>query len=180
MYWSDSIQISGVQFLPPDIWCMDKLDWGNPCLIIGEGKNKKVIVNDDEKFDDSMIPLKKFSGTSNLNSNLFRPSHLIVEYEAEAWEADAHYSDDIGYVLKFHDLEKDRPISITNILSLAIIITTPTLHINSSNPSLRLGGSQLSHSNVCMSGLNYNCHPTVTPHASRQRSLIMDICPPWR
>ena len=60
----------------------NKLDWGNPCLIIGEGKNKKVIVNDDEKFDDSMIPLKKFSGTSNLNSNLFRPSHLIVEYEA--------------------------------------------------------------------------------------------------
>ena len=42
---------------------MDEFGWGNTRLVIGEGKDKKVIVNDDEKFDDSMIPLKKFSGT---------------------------------------------------------------------------------------------------------------------
>lgn len=41
---------------------MDEFGWGNTRLVIGEGKDKKVIVNDDEKFDDSMIPLKKFSG----------------------------------------------------------------------------------------------------------------------
>ena len=43
-------------------WCMDDFSWGNTRLVIGEGNNKKVIMNDDEKYDDSMIPLKKFSG----------------------------------------------------------------------------------------------------------------------
>ena len=51
-------------FLPVySFWCMDDFSWGNTRLVIGEGNNKKVIMNDDEKFDDSMIPLKKFSGT---------------------------------------------------------------------------------------------------------------------
>jgi hypothetical protein len=42
---------------------MDDFTWGNTRLVIGEGSNKKVIMNDDEKWDESMIPLKKFSGT---------------------------------------------------------------------------------------------------------------------
>ena len=54
---------------------MDEFGWGNTRLIIGEGKDKKVIVNDDEKFDDSMIPLKKFSGTSKSIQIYF--THLI-------------------------------------------------------------------------------------------------------
>lgn len=41
---------------------MDDFSWGNTRLVIGEGNNKKVLMNEDEKFDDSMIPLKKFSG----------------------------------------------------------------------------------------------------------------------
>lgn len=51
-------------FLLPiySFWCMDEFGWGNTRLVIGEGKDKKVIINEDEKFDDSMIPLKKFSG----------------------------------------------------------------------------------------------------------------------
>lgn len=50
-------------FLPIySFWCMDEFGWGNTRLVIGEGKDKKVIINEDEKFDDSMIPLKKFSG----------------------------------------------------------------------------------------------------------------------
>jgi chitin synthase len=50
-------------FLPVySFWCMDEFGWGNTRLVIGEGKDKKVIINEDEKFDDSMIPLKKFSG----------------------------------------------------------------------------------------------------------------------
>jgi Chitin synthase len=58
-------------FLPIySFWCMDEFGWGNTRLVIGEGKDKKVIVNDDEKFDDSMIPLKKFSGTSNCQLDL--------------------------------------------------------------------------------------------------------------
>jgi hypothetical protein len=50
-------------FLPVySFWCMDEFSWGNTRLVVGEGKDKKVIVNEEEKFDDSMIPLKKFSG----------------------------------------------------------------------------------------------------------------------
>ena len=52
-------------FLLPvySFWCMDDFSGGNTRLVIGEGSNKKVIMNDDEKYDESMIPLKKFSGT---------------------------------------------------------------------------------------------------------------------
>ena len=51
-------------FLLPvySFWCMDDFSWGNTRLVIGEGNNKKVIMNEDEKFDESMIPMKKFSG----------------------------------------------------------------------------------------------------------------------
>ena len=41
---------------------MDEFSWGNTRVVIGEGKEKKVITNEDEKFDDSMIPVRKFSG----------------------------------------------------------------------------------------------------------------------
>ncbi|KAI5825421.1 chitin synthase [Schizophyllum commune Tattone D] len=68
-------------FLPIySFWCMDEFGWGNTRLVIGEGKDKKVIMNEDEKFDDSMIPLKKFS-----------------EYEAEAWETGSRHSGETGY-----------------------------------------------------------------------------------
>lgn len=50
-------------FLPIySFWCMDEFGWGNTRLVIGEGGSKKILVNEDEKYDDSMIPLKKFSG----------------------------------------------------------------------------------------------------------------------
>ena len=41
---------------------MDEYSWGNTRVVIGEGKEKKVITNDDGRYDESMIPLKKFSG----------------------------------------------------------------------------------------------------------------------
>jgi chitin synthase len=51
-------------FLLPvySFWCMDEFGWGNTRLVIGEGNSKKVLMNEDERFDESMIPLKKFSG----------------------------------------------------------------------------------------------------------------------
>ena len=42
---------------------MDEFSWGTTRLVVGEGKDKKILMNEEEKFDDSMIPLKKFSGT---------------------------------------------------------------------------------------------------------------------
>jgi hypothetical protein len=41
---------------------MDEFSWGNTRVVVGEGKEKKVLVSEEEKFDESMIPLKKFSG----------------------------------------------------------------------------------------------------------------------
>ena len=38
---------------------MDDFSWGNTRVVVGEGNNKKVIMNDDEKFDESMIPIGK-------------------------------------------------------------------------------------------------------------------------
>ena len=74
-------------FLPLySFWSMDDFSWGNTRIVIGEGKDKKVIVQDDEGFDESMIPLKKFSGMCYLTCNKVEPDSLSLEYEAEALE----------------------------------------------------------------------------------------------
>jgi len=60
---------------------MDEFSWGNTRLVVGEGKEKKVLMNEDEKFDESMIPLKKFSGASHVHlfpKNLDLIDHLRV------------------------------------------------------------------------------------------------------
>ncbi|CAO1634865.1 unnamed protein product [Sympodiomycopsis kandeliae] len=50
-------------FLPVySFWHMDDFSWGNTRIVVGEKGNKRVIAGtDDEPYDDSMIPLKKFS-----------------------------------------------------------------------------------------------------------------------
>ncbi|KAH7916607.1 glycosyltransferase family 2 protein [Hygrophoropsis aurantiaca] len=62
-------------FLPIySFWRMDEFGWGNTRVVLDDGGNKKVVTNTDNRFNESMIPYKKFS-----------------EYEAEAWEsADGH------------------------------------------------------------------------------------------
>ncbi|KAL7420390.1 Chitin synthase 4 [Cryptotrichosporon argae] len=50
-------------------WSMDDFSWGNTRQVVGEGNNKTVIYQDEETFDDSMIPYRTFK-----------------EYEANAWE----------------------------------------------------------------------------------------------
>jgi chitin synthase len=45
---------------------MDGFSGGNMCIVVGEGKDKKVVYQDDDGFDESVIPLKKFSGTFSL------------------------------------------------------------------------------------------------------------------
>ncbi|KAF8804314.1 hypothetical protein BYT27DRAFT_7259300 [Phlegmacium glaucopus] len=95
--------ISSVQFLPPDIFFLA----GSKGLLAMRG------------FDDSLIPLKKFS-----------------EYEAEAWESGTRHSDDTRY----DDLEMDRLIPITKLLIRAIIIVTLTSRITTQIPICGLGG----------------------------------------
>ncbi|KAF5334215.1 hypothetical protein D9611_014324 [Ephemerocybe angulata] len=128
-------------FLPVySFWCMDEFSWGNTRLVVGEGKEKKVIINEDEKFDESMIPLKKFS-----------------EYEAEAWETGSKHSDDTGYQSqaqtrsRSHGPPRSRGESPHNYQQGSqagdYYRDTNVTYNNNSNPNLRLGGSQLSHSN---------------------------------
>ena len=50
---------------------MDDFSWGNTRVVIGDGGSKKVVMNDDERFDESMIPLKKFSGELSLWMKVF-------------------------------------------------------------------------------------------------------------
>lgn len=70
-------------FLLPvySFWCMDEFGWGNTRLVIGEGTSKKVMINDDEKFDESMIPLKKFSGMAFY---LWKYNYLTVRYRVRS------------------------------------------------------------------------------------------------
>ena len=121
---------------------MDDFSWGNTRLVIGEGSNKKVIMNEDEKFDESMIPLKKFS-----------------EYEAEAWETGSRRSDDTGYSSKPHSRarsfapaprSRDASPHPYQQASHSGDYYRDTNIMNRSNPNLRHLGSnsQLSHTNA--------------------------------
>ncbi|KAG2365414.1 glycosyltransferase family 2 protein [Suillus spraguei] len=49
-------------FLPIySFWRMDEFGWGNTRVVLDDGGSKKIIVNDnDMKFNESMIPYKKF------------------------------------------------------------------------------------------------------------------------
>lgn len=64
-------------FLPCySFWSMDDFSWGNTRQVIGEGNNKTVVIEDDEVFEESMIPYRTFK-----------------EYEANAWETTSLPSD---------------------------------------------------------------------------------------
>ncbi|KAI8084779.1 chitin synthase [Halteromyces radiatus] len=67
-------------FLPIySFWHFDDFSWGNTRVVVGDNKQKKIIVADDEKFDEKMIPLKKWS-----------------VYEQELWELGSTGSKETG------------------------------------------------------------------------------------
>ncbi|QRV73295.1 chitin synthase [Ceratobasidium sp. AG-Ba] len=76
-------------FLPIySFWCMDDFSWGNTRMTQGDGKGGKVVVvPEDDHFDDSMIPLKKFGGGRTLIG-------YNREYQEEAWETGSHKSEE--------------------------------------------------------------------------------------
>lgn len=135
---------------------MDEFSWGNTRVVIGEGKDKKVITNEDEKFDDSMIPVKKFSG---MYSFLALPPLLfdiLPEYEAEAWETGTRLSEDTGYDSKPRSRSHTRsrpasPHTLNNHASNGGDYYRDTNMVNSNNfvPNLRTG-SQHSRSNLSL------------------------------
>ncbi|KAF4575437.1 hypothetical protein EYR40_004823 [Pleurotus pulmonarius] len=121
-------------FLPVySFWCMDEFGWGNTRLVIGEGKEKKVIVNEDDKFDESMIPLKKFS-----------------EYEAEAWERGSQHSGETGYSKprsRVPGSREESPHSYHQASQAGDYYRDTNLTVSNRNGN---GGSQQSHSNTSM------------------------------
>ncbi|KAI8381210.1 chitin synthase [Radiomyces spectabilis] len=67
-------------FLPIySFWHFDDFSWGNTRVVVGDNKQKKIIMADDEKFDEKMIPLKKWS-----------------VYEQELWEMGSMGSKETG------------------------------------------------------------------------------------
>ncbi|KAI8976912.1 chitin synthase [Pilobolus umbonatus] len=66
-------------FLPIySFWHFDDFSWGNTRVVVG-GEKKQIIVTDEEKFDEKMIPLKKWS-----------------VYEQELWEMGSYHSKETG------------------------------------------------------------------------------------
>jgi hypothetical protein len=60
---------------------MDDFSWGNARVVVEEGRDKKVVYNDDKGFDESVIPLQKFSGmllwvTTRSSLLMSRPTRL--------------------------------------------------------------------------------------------------------
>jgi chitin synthase len=147
-------------FLPVyAFWCMDDFTWGNTRLVIGEGGSKKVVMNDDEKFDESMIPLKKFSGTFWACFFITVPNDIhSPEYEAEAWDG-SHHSDEThntGYDSKPRSRRQPppRPESPRSYhqASQSGDYYRDTNVTNHGKSQARLG-SQLSHSNLSQQSL---------------------------
>ncbi|EGO00358.1 glycosyltransferase family 2 protein [Serpula lacrymans var. lacrymans S7.3] len=69
-------------FLPIySFWCMDEFGWGNTRVVLDDGGNKKVITNVDTRFNENMIPYKKFS-----------------EYEAETWDGGSRHTPEMETV----------------------------------------------------------------------------------
>ncbi|KAF0444401.1 glycosyltransferase family 2 protein [Gigaspora margarita] len=59
-------------------WHFDDFSWGNTRVVVGEKGKKQIITTDEEKFDESMVPKKKWA-----------------DYEQEMWEvgtSDSHSS----------------------------------------------------------------------------------------
>lgn len=85
------------------------------------------------------------------------PSQSPSEYEAEAWETGSRHSDETGYESKAHTRSnrpprsrEESPHTYQQASQSGDYYrdTNITHNNNNSNPNLKLGGSQLSHSNL--------------------------------
>jgi len=67
-------------FIPVySFWHFDDFSWGNTRVVVGEKGKKQVITTDEEKFDEKMIPKKKWA-----------------DYEQEMWEVNTAESHESG------------------------------------------------------------------------------------
>ena len=125
-------------------------------------------MNEDEKFDDSMVPLKKFSGMYPGSASTLVLERSVSEYEAEAWDTGSRLSDEShrtgqsGKPRSHLPPPQSRPESPRsyhqNSQSGDYYKDTNRIY-NNSNSNLRLGGSQ--------SNLSYQASPRAPPPVSQ-------------
>ncbi|CEG83067.1 Putative Chitin synthase [Rhizopus microsporus] len=114
-------------------WHFDDFSWGNTRVVVGDNKKKQIIVTDDEKFDEKMIPMKKWSqyekemqeaamleqdalsGYSSYgrcscddykgeNDSLSYRSQYVCRYHQEAYEKSVHNYYSTDYNHSFNNL----------------------------------------------------------------------------
>ncbi|CEP08645.1 hypothetical protein [Parasitella parasitica] len=136
-------------------WHFDDFSWGNTRVVVGD-KKKQIIVTDDEKFDEKMIPLKKWA-----------------VYEQEMWETKtlqsddnthskcSEYSDDEDH----HDDHDDMPSEYHRSYN--------DVHSLQSHPSA-IAASNQSYSNHTMSS-RYQLLPPLISDFTDNASLGLDL-----
>lgn len=105
------------------MWCprlIHAWQWGNTRVVVGEGKNKKILAGDDDHFDDSMIPMRKFEQyqqqawdtQTRVAAHSPQPSEGGFSYAAQQRQAHQSYATPAQYAA--YSQAGSRPGSVAN------------------------------------------------------------------
>ncbi|EPB90148.1 hypothetical protein HMPREF1544_02982 [Mucor circinelloides 1006PhL] len=133
-------------------WHFDDFSWGNTRVVVGD-KKKQIIVTDDEKFDEKMIPLKKWA-----------------VYEQEMWETKTLRSEETNSKCSDYSYNDDEMPSIYNR-------SYNDVHSLQSHPSVMT--SSKSNSNHTMNS-RYQLLPPLLSSFSDNDSLGLDLSSVFR
>lgn len=133
-------------------WHFDDFSWGNTRVVVGD-KKKQIIVTDDEKFDEKMIPLKKWA-----------------VYEQEMWETKTLRSEVTHSKCSVDSYDDDEMPSVYNI-------SYNDVHSLHSHPSVMT--SSKSNSNHTMNS-RYQLLPPLISSFSDSDSLGLDLSSVFR
>ncbi|KAL0142297.1 chitin synthase [Mucor lusitanicus] len=133
-------------------WHFDDFSWGNTRVVVGD-KKKQIIVTDDEKFDEKMIPLKKWA-----------------VYEQEMWETKTLRSELTHSKCSVYSYDDDEMPSVYNR-------SYHDVHSLQSHPSVMT--SSQSNSNHTMNS-RYQLLPPLISSFSDNDSLGLDLSSVFR
>ncbi|GAN02721.1 chitin synthase [Mucor ambiguus] len=133
-------------------WHFDDFSWGNTRVVVGD-KKKQIIVTDDEKFDEKMIPLKKWA-----------------VYEQEMWETKTLRSEVTHSKCSVYSYDDDEMPSVYNR-------SYNDVHSLQSHPSVMT--SSKSNSNHTMNS-RYQLLPPLISSFSDNDSLGLDLSSVFR
>src|SRR5271169_5579197 len=67
-------------------WHMDDFAWGNTRIVVGEKGGKKIVATtEDEKFDDKIIPMKRWEGFAQEKGYPVGPAMEVVDTSASVF-----------------------------------------------------------------------------------------------